>query len=306
MKNLLYIFLLICISVGLKAQQLPFASPLGSLQHIWNPAFTAPGTDMELTGFYRKQWIGFNNAPNTFFASLEYPFVDMNMSAGAAIIMDKTGPVSKLGLQLNYAYKLKEVFGDDDQISLGINGFFYQYRFDPSNELINHPDDPLVLGMDQTKFSPSVGFGFAYMSNTRDFDSDNLFYFGLSYQQFLESELLLESGNAPRQKHLFANIGNKFFGYEYFLEPSVQVNYVSPEILDLILGIKYELEETFWAGLNYSSIDDLSIQGGVILQDVGGRYTSLRLGALAGFNVGPVFSAGPGFEFFVSYTIDKD
>ena len=308
MKNQLIIaFIALVFCCDVKAQQLPFASPLQDLQHIWNPAFTAPGSDMQITGFYRKQWVGFDNAPNTALASIQYPFVDQNMSVGGAIISDKTGPISKIGLQVNYAYKLKEIFGDDDQVSLGVHGYFHQYAFNPAGEVSSQPGDQLLMGNTrQSAFNPSFGFGFAYFSTTEEFDGDNMFYIGASALQFLSADLLLDAGSAPRETHYFVNVGNKFFAYDYYLEPSLQINYVNPEILDIILGMKYEMEDTFWAGINYSSVNDLSFQGGVILEDVGGRYTSLRLGAIAGFNAGALLQAGPGFEFFASYRFDVD
>lgn len=306
MKKLLYCILFLLVCQMAYSQQIPLTSPLQELQHVWNPAFTAPGTDLEVTGYYRKQWVGFDNAPNTALVSLQYPFVDMNMSAGGVIISDQTGPVKKLGLQVNYAYKLREVFKDDDHIALGINGYFYQYRFDPKNELVNQQNDPLLNGTSQTKFNPSVGLGFAYFSNTEEFRREDIFYFGFSTLQILPSELALESGSAPRERHYFFNIGNKFFNYDYYLEPSVQINYVNPEIINILLGMKYEMEETFWAGINYSSANDINIFGGVILNEVGSRYSSLRLGVLAGFNAGPIFQAGPGFEFYAGYRFDVD
>ncbi len=287
-------------------QQIPHTTPLQELQHLWNPAFTAPGTNLEATGYFRKQWVGFDNAPSTAFASLQYPFVDMNMSTGAIIISDKTGPVSKLGLQLNYSYKLREIFKDDDHLAFGINGYFYQYRFNPKDELVNQQNDPLLNGSTQSKFNPSLGFGFAYFSYTEEFRRENIFYIGASTLQILPSELALESGSAPRERHYFFNVGTKFFNYDYYIEPSVQVNYVNPELINILLGVKYEMEETFWAGLNYSSTNDINLFGGVILNEVGGRYSSLRLGFLAGFNAGPVFSAGPGFEFYIGYRFDMD
>ena len=131
-------------SVTVYCQQLPETTPIQDIQHVWNPAFLAPGTEMEISGFYRKKWVGFDNAPNTAFVTIQYPFVDQNMSAGASIISDNTGPVSRLGLQLSYAYKLKEIFKRDDQISLGIQGYFYQYKFDPSDEVVSSPDDALL------------------------------------------------------------------------------------------------------------------------------------------------------------------
>lgn len=308
MRKLIYTFILFAVAFNIKAQQMGYTSPLQELQHIWNPAFTAYSTNLEFTGFYRKQWIGFNNAPNTAAATIQYPFVDMNMSAGVAIISDKTGPISKLGLQLSYAYKLKELFSRDDQLSLGINGFFHQYRFDPSEEILNQPDDVLVMQMmnAESKFVPSMGFGFAYFTSTKEYDGDNIFYIGASALQLLKSEVPLSTATAPRERHYFINVGSKFYGYETMIEPSVQINYLDPEIIDIVLGVKYELEETFWAGLNYSSLNELSINGGVILNDVGDKYSSLKIGVMANINAGAISSAGPGLEFYIAYRFDMD
>jgi len=306
MRNIIYIIIGLLSSVAAIGQQLPETTPIQDIHHVWNPAFLAPGTDMEVSAFYRKKWVGFDNAPNTAFVTVQYPFVDQNMSAGGSIISDKAGPVSKLGLQLSYAYKLKEIFKNDDQFTLGLQGYFYQYKFNPNGEISTSPDDPLLANSSQSKFNPSMGFGFAYRSYVEEFDGENIFYVGGSVMQYLQSELTLTTASAPRERHFFVNVGGKFFNYDYYIEPSVQLNYVNPEIIDIVLGAKFEMEETFWAGLNYSSINDLSINGGVILNEVGDKYSYLKIGAIAGINVGDIFSAGPGFEFYVAYVFDVD
>lgn len=306
MKKLFYILILCVIVLPVFGQQIPLTSPLQEMQHVWNPAFTAPGTDLEATGYFRKQFLAVDNSPATALASIQYPFVDLNMSAGGILISDQTGPVSKIGLQLNYSYKLREIFKDDDHLALGINGYFYQYSFNPEKELVNQGNDPLLNGTTQSKFNPSVGLGMAYFSYTEEFDRENIFYFGFSTLQILPSDLALETGNAPRERHYFFNLGNKFMGYDYYIEPSVQVNYVNPEIINYLMGIKYEMEETFWAGINYSSSSAFNFYGGVILNEVGSRYSSLRLGVLAGLTTGAISSAGPGLEFYVGYRFDVD
>ncbi len=306
MKKITYTLLGILFAVGLNAQQLTQTTPIQDLQHIWNPAFTAPGTKMDVSAYYRRQWLGFNGAPSTAAASIQYPFVDMNMSAGAIIIADRTGPVSKTGLQVNYAYKLKELLNRDDQLSFGINGYFHQYGFDADGVTIRDKDDVLLTSGRQTKFVPSFGVGMAYFSGTEDYSGDNIFFVGFSALQILANDLLLDAGNAKRERHYFVNMGTRLFGYNHFIEPSFQVNYVNPQLINYVLGAKFELEESFWAGLSYSSVNDVAINGGVILNEIAGRYTQLKIGALATINGGSIMSAGTSFEFFVAYTIDMD
>lgn len=307
MKNIiLYIAVILFFGMGLQAQQLSHTTPFQEMHHLWNPAFTAPGTKMDISAFYRQKWVGFEGAPNTAAVSIQYPFVDMNMSAGGLIISDWTGNVNKTGIQLNYAYKLKELLNRDDQLVIGIDGYFHQYRFDASSATTNVIDDPLLNQGRQTKFIPSFGGGIAYFSGTEEYGSDNLFYVGFSTLQLLAADVLIDSGNAKRSRHYFANMGTKLFGYDFYVEPSFQINYVNPQIIDYVIGAKYEMEETFWAGLAYSSLNDFSLNGGVILDEIGGRYTQLKIGALASINSGAIINAGANFEIFLSYTLDVD
>ena len=230
----------------------------------------------------------------------------MNMSVGALVISDRTGSVSKTGLQLNYAYKLQELLNRDDQLVLGINAHMFQYSFDPTSSIAFVEGDPLLTQGRETKIAPTFGGGIAYFSNTDEYAGDKIFYIGVSALLLLESDLLLEQGNAQRSRHYFVNMGTKLFGYKHYIEPSFQVNYVNPQLIDYVLSGKFELEETFWAGLSYSSINNLAMNGGVILQDFGNRHSVLKVGALASINGGTLMSAGATFELFVSYKFEMD
>ena len=306
MKKILVVIIGFCFySLG-HGQQISHTTTIQELQHIWNPAFTAPGTKLDASAYFRKQWVGFEGSPTTAVASLQYPFVDYNMSVGALLISDRTGAVSKNGIQLNYAYKLKELINRDDQLVLAANGFFHQFSLDASSLVVRDVDDVLLTSNRQTKFIPAFGFGFAYFSNTEEYNGDNAFYFGISALQILENDLLLDAGNAARARHFYVNMGTKLYGYDHYIEPSFQVNFVRPDIITYQLGGKFELEEAFWAGIYYSSVNDVSINGGVILDEVAGRYTQLKIGALATINGGSLLTAGTSFELFVSYTLDVD
>lgn len=306
MKRLIIIVISIFTCGLIYGQQLTQTTPLQDLKHIWNPAFTATGTLMDASIYYRRQWMGFEGAPSTAVASIQYPFVDMNMSLGAQIIADKTGPISKTGLQVNYAYKLKELINRDDQLSFGVNGYFHQFNYDGQSVMVQDIDDVVLTSTRQTKFVPSFGLGMAYLSSTKEFDGDNIFYIGLAALQVLESDVLIEAGNAKRARHYNVTMGTKLFGYNHYIEPSFQVNYVGPDIINYVLSGKFELEESFWAGIAYSSVDDISINGGVILNEIAGRDTQMKIGALATMNGGSIYSAGASFELFMSYTIDVD
>jgi type IX secretion system PorP/SprF family membrane protein len=123
------LFVMILTINRISAQQIGNSSHLSETRVAWNPAVTAFDNFGVFDAFFRMQWLGFSGAPVTGFISAQYPLIRQNMSFGGILHFDQTGPVSKFGVQLNYAYKLKEVLGRYDQLSLGISGNFQQYIF---------------------------------------------------------------------------------------------------------------------------------------------------------------------------------
>lgn len=307
MKNLIYIIILTSFQVIAFGQQLPYASQFNESRAMWNPAATAYNTEIISNLHMRQQWVGFSNAPRTGSASIEYPLLDYNMSGGAALSFDKTGPVSKIGLNLNYAYKLNNFLTRDGQLSAGIGAGFYQYSFDPSSAVVNDEDDPLAQGGRSSSFFPSVTGGIFFISNPKMYDGGNTFFFGLSYSQVYAGNVLVNDSSQDRYRHIYFEMGTRIQGYDSYLEPSIMFNYTNPEISTMILTVKYEMRDAFWGGIGYSSARDLSIQGGVILPEVGSRDSHLRLGALANYGIHDrATEFGLGFEAIVSYIYNLD
>lgn len=307
MKKILYIFCLILLSgaTHIKAQQLAQSTFVEQAKHYWNPAATGVDNYMKTSLFFRQQWVGFgSSAPRTGFVSFQYPFVDMNMSAGAIVNFDQTGPVSKKGLQLTYAYKLSGILGDDSQLSLGINAGFQQYAFNPNNQVFNDQGDALLQGGSTSSLYPAIGGGIYYLSSTRAYD-ENVFFVGFAMRNAFTTDVLINDRNQLRERHIHFNIGTRVYQRYSFIEPSITVNYSAPDIVDLRAALRYEMEDAFWGGLGYATSGEVSFQGGVILPEFGNRYGSLRIGALGSIGTSSdVSSFGPGIEIFVGYGYD--
>lgn len=304
MKKILLIYSIIFFSglAKLSAQQLAQSTFVEEAKHYWNPAATGVDENMRTSLFFRQQWIGFgSSAPRTGFVSVQYPFVDMNMSAGAIINFDQTGPVSKKGLQLTYAYKLKGIIGDESQLSLGINAGFQQYVFSPSNQVFNDINDQLLLGSNSSALYPAVGAGVYYLSSTKEYD-ENVFFAGFAFRNAFTTDVLINDNNQVRERHIHFNIGARVYQQNSYIEPSITVNYSKPDLLDIRAGLRYEMEDAFWAGLGYATNNEVSFQGGVVIPEFGNRYGSLRIGGLGNFGISDSISSfGPGFEIFVGY-----
>lgn len=290
---------------GINAQQIANSSHLPDTRIIWNPAFTATGNNIIADAFVRMQWLGFEGAPFSGYSSLQYPINKYNMSAGAIIHYDKTGPVSKAGMQLNYAYKLRKFLNKYGQLSLGLSANFQQYAFNPSNLISTDPNDVVLGNVRQSNFFPSIGTGFYYMSNTREYKG-NSFFVGAAINQLFTTDVLVNEFDQVRQRHIHFNMGGRLYGDGMYLEPMISANLVQPDIIDLLYGLRWEMQDAFWAGLGYSSSNILALNGGVILPNIGDNYGQIRMGALVNFGVSSaVQRAGPGVEFYISYAFEK-
>ncbi len=305
MKNL-FIYIALLTSLTISAQQTSQTTFFNESRAFWNPAYTGFDNKVSYNGFIRQQWLGFGlNAPRSVFADFQYPFVDYNMAASGGLQYDQTGPVSKRGVVLNYAYHLKDLNDNEASLSLGITAGGFQYVYNPSKEVVLHEDDPSLLSGTKSGFYPSIGGGLFYQSSSRAFKGNSVFYFGGSFIQGYQTNVLVEEFNQKRVSHLTFEAGTKIYGYDYFWQPSISVNYTSPDIMDVLAGVVFEMRDKFWAGAGYSSVRELSVQGGYIINEIGGRDTRLRIGVLGNIGLGDKLeNFGPGAELFARYELD--
>lgn len=284
------------------AQQFPYISSFEHTRHIWNPANIKSEGQNRIDLFTRQQWfgLGVSQAPRYINASVQIPVEDYNMSIGGGIYSNAFGPVSSVGVTLNYAYHLENVITKHGKLSLALSGTLNSIGFDPSNEFYNDEDDELIAGTRNSTFYPSLGGGIAYYSSKRYFE-DNLFFIGTSIYQALSTDVLIQRNNFQRQLHIFTQVGTNITFLNGRVEPSLYINFTDPEIITFTLNALYEMEDTFWAGLSYSTVSDVLIQAGITLPNYQTGNT-VRVGMVGNMNVGTnLVKAGPGFELYLGY-----
>ncbi len=306
LSNFLPIVLLISLlHVSGTSQQIAHTSIFEGTKAYWNPAATGITPHVKTDLWFRQQWLGFgSNAPRTGYIGFQYPFVDMSMAAGGMLTFDQTGPVSKTGIILNYNYQLRGFLAENAQLSLGISAGGQQYSFSSGDVLFYDVNDVLLQGSNTSSFYPTIGAGMYYMS-TREEYYENVFFLGISYNQIYSTDVLINQFNQKRENHIVFNLGSKIYTENTYIEPSLTVNITNPEIIDFIAAAKYEMRDVFWAGIGYSSVGELVIQGGYILDRFGSRYGQLKIGVIG--NIGINESAGefgPGTEIYIAYRFE--
>jgi type IX secretion system PorP/SprF family membrane protein len=127
-------------------------------------------TTLNVSG--RKQWVGFQNSPQTYSASvstriLKSPFSIKDgklkkgsggrVGLGAAFISDRNGAIDRTSLQLSYAY---HIFLENKQLSFGLSGIATQFRIDENLAGLKDPDGDRLNGViGKSTYIPDAAVG---------------------------------------------------------------------------------------------------------------------------------------------------
>jgi type IX secretion system PorP/SprF family membrane protein len=147
-------------------------------EYIINPACT--GSDYYPTAHssVKKQWLGINDSPVTFFLGGDfrlgkYDFYDPkgylnkgplkltdNIGLGSAVFRDSNGPVTTTGGMLSYAYHLP--VNKYSRLSLGLSVLLIQHSLNTSILKPAHPEDQYLFNGDDRLFRANLGIGVYY------------------------------------------------------------------------------------------------------------------------------------------------
>lgn len=294
------------------AQQLPAQRGYLFTGMFWNPAMTAPGDYLEASALFSQQWVGFEGAPVSMFASAQVPFPDWNTAMGLVFRHDQAGPLSHLGTQANYAYNIRDIFDFQDQLSAGISANITQWRFNPLNLNTYNYADPTLYEEPVSRWQTDIAFGVFYTSD-RDFSfRRSHYYVGLSGGQltrfFLSGGDQVPLGRAAA--HIHALAGYRHVKYDHCWEPTLFLDLTAGRIRHGGVSLRYERDARFWFNTALELNGDTRLGGGLMVQT--GRYFSTLwntklsgkylLGAEAGMN--PWRSTGIqnlSYHFYLGY-----
>lgn len=258
-RKILLFAVVLTLNFGLRtlntfSQQLPHFSQYMQNDFVLNPAVAGSYEYSPVLLAFRSQWAGFNDAPTTQTVSAHTALLQ-NMGIGGFLFNDKTGPISRMGLQLAYAYHLRT--GAKSYLSFGVGGMMYQHILDKSIITLDEPDDNAMLGDKTRQFMADAVFGLKYT-----YDG---FYFGFSSPQLLQSELKINNSDLNKLvRHYFVNTGYKInVNEDIGIEPSILFKAISSAPIQLDANLKFIYKDMLWLGTSYRNGDAAVIMLGV-------------------------------------------
>ncbi len=101
----------------------------GNMAYI-NPASVYDKYQAVFSMASRKQWVGIEGAPTTFFGSASTYFEDFHTQLALNLIQDRIGYTNTTNINLSYAYAI--LFNYDWQFHLGLGGDYQSFSYDLS------------------------------------------------------------------------------------------------------------------------------------------------------------------------------
>lgn len=271
-KRLLFAFIFITSISAVSAQQIENFSLLRENAFVLNPAVA--GTEGWIHGVatFRKEFLQINQSPYTALLAMNGMVLSKHIGLGGYLIDDVTGPTSKIGANLAFAYNLplqkRGDNGDPDHIlSFGASVSIVQYRLNGNDLQPNNPGDPQLTTAAATKIFPDASFGIYYKYREN-------FFAGFSVPQILGLNINYHSsdGIAAIQtvRQLNFLVGGKipFDRGKLSIDPIADVRYEKGAPPQGDIGLRFTIHDLVWIGANYRTLNYAVFEAGFNIKDV--------------------------------------
>lgn len=261
MKSILITLFALLLSISVFGQQHPSYTQYTLNQFALNPAVAGLKKCTDATFGNRRQWTGFEGAPNHYFASIHTrlnkadQFPKNFHGIGAYFSNDQMGFTNYSMLKIAYAFHLK--LTRNYHFSAGIFAGVHQQKTNfNSIRIRDRTNDPLINDQDgRALIFPEVSPGI--------FIHNNRFFAGLSmYQQYPTRIREIGTNENRLAAHYFLLSGYRFEGKTISFTPSMLTSFAAfaPPTLDLTLTADYKNKISIALGSKYLNSGYATVQ----------------------------------------------
>lgn len=269
MKKIILAIIILALGWSANAQQFGSFSQTIENKYLVNPAVVGEDESMPVFLGYKRLWTGIDNAPTSQLLTFHMKLNDELGGVGAKVFNYSTGPISKSGLNLSYAYHLK--LNDDMKLSFGLSAALYQVYLNKQDLNVEDQNDNLINYGSEKLIVPDANFGIYFYAKN--------YYAGISSFQLLgrKVDLMNDEMNFNQNRHYFLNGGYIFeAGSDFKIEPSVLLKYVESNFAQWDLYVKTTYKELVWLALGYRS--DFAFAPNDVIISAGVQQGKIKLG----------------------------
>jgi type IX secretion system PorP/SprF family membrane protein len=260
-----YLLPLLLFLTGLtcSAQQLNTTSFYELYTVLHNPATAGSAQHGIIGASFKTQWQSIPGSPKTALVYGQTFLSSSNLGVGGYLYHDVTGPTSRTGLQMAYAYHIR--VKEKSSLSFGLEARLQQLRFDMAKLLAELGGiDPVTTDLSNRQ-KADAGFGIAYTSPK--------WQVGASVTQLLQTKYKLYevAGTLSEQsrfyRHYYLHAAYKWKSDEAtHLIPNVLFIYLPNAPLEIQTGLRVAHDDLLWYGLNWRWRQGWMVAAGVKLK----------------------------------------
>lgn len=255
--------------------------------YFFNPAAGGTSQTIQFNAGFRKQWVGIEGSPQTFYASghseikinnksedvigefntryeniFESPETNVGRSkqvVGGRVLTDNIGPFQKNSVLGSYAYHIP--FNREHMISLGLSAGWTNFGINSSKVNLLDQDDAqydnfFARNVNQNIFD--INAGIAYYSTN--------FHFGVASAQLLNNDVKIDQIMTEN------NFGRHLYVYgmyriatsdEMEIEPHFMLQTIKGAPLSFNLGARIHINKKYWANVAYRFGDAINLGFGL-------------------------------------------
>lgn len=291
MRKILFSLGLVACGFAANAQQDPQFSNFMYDRLSINPAYA--GIDGKLCGtlFYRNQWMGFGNQPQTSLLNVHAPVDVLRGGLGLTVYLDKLGFQRNTSARLAYSFHLP--IGTKMKLGIGISAGYMGVGYSANWVAVDGVDnDKTIPSENSSQGTYDLGVGL-YLKG-KDF------YVGLSSLHLSESELASLSFKNKRHYYLLAG-WDKQLNQDFAILPAARVE--SDAVATQVdASVRLMWQDLVWLGAGYRIKEAVYPMIGVQLDVWKEKQGKFRFGASYDINTNEIKNySNNGLEFFLNY-----
>jgi type IX secretion system PorP/SprF family membrane protein len=246
MRRIFKTFFWLLIPFTLSGQLTPVTNQYVLNPLTINPAYAGNRGALNITAFYRRQWVGIAGAPETMTLAVDAPLLDEKLGLGLIITNDKIGVTKENQFISYYSYKINTGGGN---LSFGLGAGVIATNTAWSDLVVIDPGDEYYLIDSRVFIVPDFNFGiyYSYKNYFAGFSIPKL----LGYKFNFDKNKYTLKVNPDQYYYLFntgyifnLNSKTKFF-------PSTLVTFSPGEKVLYDINAHFSFFDKFWAGASY-------------------------------------------------------
>lgn len=292
MRKLLFSLTLVAGSFAANAQQDPQFSNFMYDRLSINPGFAGIDNKVCATAFYRNQWMGFGNQPQTFLLNVHAPVKVAYGGFGVTFYSDKLGFQKNTAARLAYSFHLP-IAGGKMKLGIGASFGFMGVGYEASWIAIDPvADDKAIPGQNSSQGTMDFGLG-VYLKG-KDF------YVGLSSTHLSESELTQLSFKNKRHYYVLAG-WDKQLNPEIAVLPALRIE-SDGTATQVDASVRCMWKDMVWLGAGYRVKEAIYPMLGVQMDVWKQKQGKFRFGTSYDINTNELKNySNNGLEFFVNF-----